>query len=445
MKIDDRIVYRFGPFILNPTERLLLCNGQPVTGLQDMVFDLLHVFVQKPRYSFSRDELMQALWGEEYIDKNENTLTKYICDLREALRKCDPEVYKCVETRRRKGYRFVCNVHKFDADVVLDEVKSLFSEAVFNLNKYSKAGFEKAIVSFQRALDLNEKYAAAHVGLADAYIWYTVFSYNALSAREMLEKARACVVQALALDSSLAAAHTASGFINLFHDRDWQKAEEDLRRAVELDQEHALAHLGLSLMAAGKGDDDEALREINAALHYDRFSRLLNTAKGIVYFETRHFTEALRQFRETEEETREYVVAAFDGAYFGQALIYTWEGQLDEAFEAAQKAFKYSGNILDQIAMCYISTVAQNKEEAQTLLDDLMEQAERRYVSPFHLATIFLARGDTVRACEWLEKAYEQCDPWVLFLGRDVRFDALRSHDCFQEILRHIKLPSIKA
>jgi len=445
MKMDDRHIYVFGPFILNPSERLLLYKGQPVTGLQDMVFNLLHIFVRKPLYSFDRDELMLALWGEDYIDKNENTLTKYISDLRDALKECDPDAHKYVETRRKKGYRFMCHVKKYDVEGVSDEVESLCTKAIFNLRKYSKVGFEKAIGFFKNAIKLNENYAPAFAGLADAYIWYTVFCYNTLPAKQMLEKARSYVERALALDPSLAAAHAVNGFINLFHDWNWGKADEDLRRAIEIDQSHAPAHLGVSLMCAARGDDDEAFREIDLALHHDIFSRLLNVAKGIVYFETRRFTEGLRQFRETEEETLEYLVASFDGAYFGEALIYTQEGRFDKAFEAAQKAYKHSGNILDQIAMCYINTVAQKREEAQALLDELMEQVERRYVSPFHLATIFLARGERVRACEWLERACEECDPWILFLRSDPRFDALHSDDCFISLLRRIKLPSLKA
>jgi serine/threonine-protein kinase len=442
MKMDDGHIYVFGLFILNPSESLLLFKGQPVTGLQDMVFDLLHIFVRKPLYLFNRDELMQALWGEGYFDKNENTLTKYISDLRDVLKECDPDVHKCVETRRKKGYRFMCHVKKYDVEGVSDEVESLCTKAIFNLRKYSKVGFEKAIGFFENAIKLNEHYAPAFAGLADAYIWYTVFCYNTLSAKQMLEKARANVVRALAIDPSLAAAHVVNGFINIFHDWNWEKADEDLRRAIQIDPGSAPAHLWLSLMAAARNDAAGAFREIDTALRYDRFSRLLNVAKGIVYFETRRFTEALSQFRETEEDTREFLVAAFDGAYFGEALIYTQQGHFDDAFEAAQKAYKYSGNILDQIAMCFISTVAQKREEAQTLLDELMEQVERRYVSPFHLATIFLARGDRVSACEWLVKACEERDPWILFLSSDVRFDALHSDDCFIRVLQRIKLPT---
>lgn len=430
--------------MLNPSEGLLLCNGQPVTGLPDLVFDLLHVFVQRPFHAFGRDELMEALWRDDYINKNENTLTKYISDLRDVLKQCDLEMHECVETRRKKGYRFVCNVTKYDVEGVSDEIESLYIKAVFHLKKYSKEGFEKAKGFFQNAIDLNDNYAPAFAGLAEAYIWYTVFCYNILPAKEMLEKARACADRALAIDPSLADVHAVNGLIKAFHDWNWEKAEEELRRAIEIDHSHAPAHLGLSLLFAAKGDDDQAFREINLALHHDRLSRLLNIAKGIVCFEAGRFSEALRQFRETEEDTREFVVAAFDGAYFGQALIYTQEGLFDEAFEAARRAYEYSGNILNKIAMCYINTVAQKKEEAQTLLDELMEQVERRYVSPFHLATIFLARGEKARACEWLERACEECDPWILFARTDPRFDALHSDDCFNRVLERIKLPLFK-
>src|SRR5580704_15309908 len=95
-------VYRFGEFALDPGARLLFRAASPIS-LTPKAFDLLHYLVQNPNRLVSKEELLQAVWGDSFVE--EGNLTQYILHFREALED-DAEDARLVVTIARKGYQF---------------------------------------------------------------------------------------------------------------------------------------------------------------------------------------------------------------------------------------------------------------------------------------------------------------------------------------------------
>jgi hypothetical protein len=75
------------------------------------------------------------------------------------------------------------------------------------------------------------------------------------------------------------------------------------------------------------------------------------------------------------------------------------------------------------------------------LIEELKQLSKKQYVSPYDIATIYAGLGEKDRALEWLQKAYQDRDGWLTQLKVDPIFDALRSDQRFQDLMRQVGLP----
>ncbi len=110
MATPVNVLYEFGPFQLDPPERLLLCDGQPVS-LTPKAFDLLLVLVDRSGHLVEKEELLRIVWPGSFIE--EGNLAVTISLLRKALND-DRGHHRYIETVSKKGYRFVAEVKRLD-------------------------------------------------------------------------------------------------------------------------------------------------------------------------------------------------------------------------------------------------------------------------------------------------------------------------------------------
>src|SRR5258705_11194747 len=99
-------LYRFGQFALDSRKRTLSRADSPVS-LTPKAFDVLLFLVQNPNRLVTKDELLQAVWGDTFVE--EGNLTQYISHLRKALGD-NSEDTRLIVTITRKGYQFTGNV-----------------------------------------------------------------------------------------------------------------------------------------------------------------------------------------------------------------------------------------------------------------------------------------------------------------------------------------------
>src|SRR6202050_839354 len=103
--------YRFGEFVLDPGRRSLSRAASPIS-VTPKAFDLLHYLVQNPNRLVTKEELLQAVWGDTFVE--EGNLTQYISHLRKALED-NSEDSRLIATITRKGYQFTAAVTVADA------------------------------------------------------------------------------------------------------------------------------------------------------------------------------------------------------------------------------------------------------------------------------------------------------------------------------------------
>src|ERR1700739_338102 len=101
MSIATRSVYEFGPFRVDPDERTLLRDGNPVS-LPPKAFDMLLLLVRNSGRALEKDELMKAIWTDAFVE--ESNLTQTVSVLRKCLGE-NPDGPPFLETLPRLRYR----------------------------------------------------------------------------------------------------------------------------------------------------------------------------------------------------------------------------------------------------------------------------------------------------------------------------------------------------
>jgi len=327
-------LYEFGPFRLDPGQRLLV-RAEEQVRLPPMVFDLLLFLVQRSEQLVKKEEIIKHLWPDSFVE--EGNLTNNISILRKELGDTGKNP-KYIKTVPKHGYRFVANVKVLHAEkpdtarrktrkfnVLL--VASLFASVVvvvglyfwvggnstkrytpstdayqaylrgrYFWNKRDAENLKKAIEQFNQAVALDNKYALAYAGLAECY--NVLPSYGSLSPVEAYPRARDAATKALEIDNTIAEAHVALGRIKANYDWDWPGAEAEFKRAIELNSDYSNAHYFYALnYLVPMGKLDQAAAELHRALQLEPTSVIINTNLGVIFYYQGRYDQALAAYQ----------------------------------------------------------------------------------------------------------------------------------------------------
>jgi serine/threonine-protein kinase len=278
--------------------------------------------------------------------------------------------------------------------------------------KRDREGLLQAIDYFQRAIREDSSYAKAWAGLGDAYSLLGGFAY--LVPAEAFDKARQAAERAIALDSTLADAHTALGFIHLFYDRDWHGAQTELETALRLDPSYGEARLFYAWYLTAMNQADAAADSLRAAVRNEPVSLILNLRLGSVLILAGRTDEAKKQL--------EYVVQLSD-AYPLAHLDLTKVAALRGEYAVALRELERAPNM----AASYGSGTRGVVLARMGRREDALAEATRlsggtnATTSALGAAHTYAALGDKDRAFAELEAAYTNRD-WALFFVRSDPF-----------------------
>jgi DNA-binding winged helix-turn-helix (wHTH) protein len=159
--------YQFGPFCLDPSERVLLRDGELVP-LAPKTLSTLLVLVQNMGHVVEKDVLMAEVWPDEVVE--EGNLSQHIFTLRKAL----GENLKYIETIPRRGYRFLSptsGIHHRSRPVTENaEAYQAYVKARYCWSKHTRSGLRQAVDWFRQAIHLDPNYALAYAGIVDCYL-----------------------------------------------------------------------------------------------------------------------------------------------------------------------------------------------------------------------------------------------------------------------------------
>jgi TolB-like protein/Tfp pilus assembly protein PilF len=310
----------------------------------------------------------------------------------------------------------------------------LYLRGRYYWNQLNPAGFSRAIGYFEQAVARDPDYALAYAGLADTYAILPINSEA--STLEILPKARAAAKKALQLDPSLAEAHGARGTVQAWVEWDWNAAETSLRRALGLNPSLVHAHRIYAVVLSATGRHSESAAEMKKARELDPLSPLMHGLSGAFQYNARDDDRAIGHLKNALAITQKLWVL-----HLWIAKSYERKGLTTDALEEYQKAFDLSGVNTEPLSLkAYIQARSGKRAEAEQALKVLLDSSAQRFVSPYNIAIVFAGLGDEENALAWLEKAYQTRDARLVWVGVESKWDSLREHPQFQDLLRRLKL-----
>jgi serine/threonine-protein kinase len=295
--------------------------------------------------------------------------------------------------------------------------------------------YEKSIQYYQAAIQKDSKYALAYSGLADTY--HSMTTSALLQPEEGFTKVKDAAQKALDLDETLAEAHVALGTVRFGYDWNWAATEKEIKRAIELNPNSVEVHRFYSRFLRAMGRFPEAISEITQAEELDPLSPEIINTGGITYFWARKYDDAIATYQRSLQLDRNNPITH---NYLADA--FARKGMFAEAIAEEQKSLKLSGDdegadVLGQDFQSQGYLKATNLKLQRTI-DYLNEAAKDQYISPMNFAMVYAGLNDADQAIEWLEKSYQEHAIWMVFLKSDPQFDNIRADPRFQNLLKRI-------
>jgi TolB-like protein/DNA-binding winged helix-turn-helix (wHTH) protein/Tfp pilus assembly protein PilF len=318
------------------------------------------------------------------------------------------------------------------------EAYKRYLEGRYFLSRRTEAGYQKCLESFQQAIKLDQQYAPAYAGLADAHTIMGLYVYALLRPHETFPKAKEAAGEALRIDGALGETHAALGYAKLNYDWDWMEAERELKRAIDLKPDYSASQHYYSHYWMAMGRVEKSLTASLRAIDLDRFDLTLNAHLGWHYIYAREYDRAVEQLLKTIELDPNFVTS-----YLYLGFAYEQKGRNEAAIGEFSKAVTRSEagrRPVMEAALGHAYAVAGRRAEAQRTIERLKAAAESRYISPYSIAVIYLGLGDKEQAFAWLNRAYEERDNWLIYLKVEPRLDPLRSDARFANLLRRVRL-----
>jgi serine/threonine-protein kinase len=302
----------------------------------------------------------------------------------------------------------------------------------YHVLKATRPEIETGIAYLRQAIDLDPAYALAYVGLADAY--RTLALAGESPATEELPKAKAAAARAVEVDDELAEAHAILGFVTFWYDWKWIDAENQIKRALELDPNSADAHEAYAHVLSYTGRHAVALTEIQHAAELDPLNARIGALQGAFLINAGRHDEALTALRQTLELDPNYWFAR---QY--RASAYIEKGMFAEAIDEARQAKQFSGASTRPAAFLgYALARSGRRAEARAELDELLQLSRTRYVSPYNVAMIYAGLDQREDALVWLERGYREREPRMVFLKSEPKWRSLREDPRFQDLLQRL-------
>src|SRR6184192_1348115 len=312
------------------------------------------------------------------------------------------------------------------------EAHEAYLQGRFFANRHSEKETDQGRAAYQRAVELDPKFALAWAGLAQTHVWDCNYATEGgqKGFNEHLAAAREAVERALALEPDLPDALYPKATIETNFDYDWKGAAETLRKALALAPQDPALLMWAGNLAAARGEKTESLEFNRRAVALDPVNALARE----------YLASALSVTGKQEEARAEYARAielnpSAPNSYAGVGLTYLLEGKFEEAAVAAQKDAADWARLL--IVSC--ARWAQRRvPESDAALEELIAIASE--TGAYQIAEIYGYRNDKDKAFEWLERARRQRDAGLPGLRADTLLPNLHDDPRWDAFLHKMDL-----
>ena len=211
------------------------------------------------------------------------------------------------------------------------------------------------------------------------------------------------------IDPTLAEAHTALATVSWGYDWDWQAADKEYRKALELNPSSVVTHLRYSFYSATMGRFDEAVREGRRAQELDPLSMYAITSLAYIHTCERRYDEALTLFKKSLELEPKSGISVL--THSEMAWTYAFKGEYSNAISEYAKLPKLPKPIDDPMTiggLGFIYARDGKRQQALQAIAQLKSATESRYVDAYMVAAVYAGLGDKDRAVDWLGRGIEE-------------------------------------
>jgi len=288
------------------------------------------------------------------------------------------------------------------------EAYNLYLKGIYFMRTFTPEGYKRAIECFQQALQKDPNYALAYSGLAMNDFLITFI--GVVRPKEAVPRMKANLKKALEIDPNLGEAHAVLGSIYANYDWDWQSAEQEFKQAVQLNPNSAHIHYMNAHSLAINGRHEEAVAEAKRAQKLDPINPLMNGYVGVAYFYGGQYDNAIEVLQMTQTLSPNWWFS-----HYWLGFAYQGKSMLDKAIAEYEKAVELMGGspwMVMNLTVAYYQIG--KKAQADKLLESLKQRSKQEYIFPMAFCWIHLVRGDLDQAYEWLERACEEHDNFLI-------------------------------
>ncbi len=328
------------------------------------------------------------------------------------------------EQRQRLAKRYTDNT----------EAYQLYAKGVFLRSQMNQEALQKSVECFKRAVELDPNYALAYAGQASSISPLVYLGLMPFHDAESLN--RSLINKALDLDNSLPEAHAAFAEFKLFMEWDWDGAEREFKRALELNPNDSLTLLLYPDLLLIKGRTEEALAMSKVGFDLDPLSARTGKALAHTYYFAGKYDEALEQSKKTLELFPNYHFI-FLGPIYEQKCMHD---QSIAGYLESEERWGLSPTAVATLRQAYATSGWAGYWRKRLELAE--EEAKERPVGPVSLAQLYARVGDKDKAFEWLQRAYDLHDMSLTLIKVDPVWQNIRFDARFNDLLQRLRLRS---
>lgn len=301
-------------------------------------------------------------------------------------------------------------------------------------NERTKKNVDRALKYFESAMQKGPGFAPAYSGLADCY--NTLGSALWMAPAGAYPPALEYSKKALELDGNLAEAHCSLAWVLLAYHWDFHGAETEFKHAIELKPNYAVAFGWYARMMFFMRRYEDAYSLGKRALELDPLSANINTDVATYLASLGRIDEAMDKFTQTIESNPDY-----GATHYWKSLVHLWQSEYEVGLAEAKKAFEFDKSPLVEQFLAWAYTRARKDDEAQRVLDHLLERKSREYVSPVWIGLVELGLGRPDRGYKWIEESLPDRNQAILYFRACPWFQEYREDSRWKQIEAKIGLP----
>lgn len=320
------------------------------------------------------------------------------------------------------------------AGPVNPEAYEAYLKGRFYFYKLSREHLDTAEEYFELGLQKDPNYALAYVGIADT--WAARGDTGILPPGEAFPKAKTAALKAMELDDTLAEAHTCLANLRFCYEWDWDGAEAEFQRAIELKPNDADLRFYRADFLISMGRSEEAMTDVERALGLDPLNFFFQGFFGWHLLYLHRSDDAVTQLRKTLR-----MESNFPAAHMGLWGAFYQKGMYEEALVEAKKFFTLLGDNEVAEALARGHAAAGYSRAMRLAAETLAARSSQTHVPGIRIARLYAHAGENGRALEWLEKAYEEREAPLVHLRVGWDWESLRDDFRFQDLLRRMNFP----